>query len=86
MDRTRFFEMAQKVSRYTNRCRDLTKPLLEDCIVFYKDIKYYPQYVKVGYDEKGKVLNIAILHDLKTNSTIECELEKVVEYEQKRSD
>ena len=85
MERTRFFEMAQKVAFYTNRCRDLTKPLLEDCIVVYKDIKYYPQYVKVGYDEKGKVLNIAILHDLKSNNIIECNLEKVVKYEQGRS-
>lgn len=85
MDRTSFFEMAQKVAKYTNRCRDLTKPLLEDCIVVYKDIKYYPQYIKVGYDEKGKVLNIAILKDLKSNSIIECNLERVIKYEQGRS-
>ena len=85
MDRTLFFEMAQKVARYTNRCRNLSKPLLEDCIVGYKNIKYYPQFVQVGYDEQGKVINIAILHDLYANSITDVVLEKVVKYEQERS-
>lgn len=81
MDRTEFFRMAQKVAVYTNRCRNLSKPLLENCIVEYKGIKYYPQYDKVGYDEYGKVINIAILHDLYANSTTEADLEKVTKYE-----
>lgn len=81
MDRTEFFKMAQKVAVYTNRCRDLSKPLLDDCIVVYEGIKYYPQYVKVGYDEKGRVLNIAILHDLYANSITNADLEKVIKYE-----
>lgn len=81
MDRTEFFKMAQKVAVYTNRCRDLSKPLLDDCIVVYDGIKYYPQYVKVGYDEFGKVVNIAILHDLYANSITNADLEKVTKYE-----
>ena len=81
MDRTEFFKMAQKVAVYTNRCRNLSKPLLEDCIVVLDGIKYYPQYDKVGYDEYGKVINIAILHDLYANSTTEVDLERVTKYE-----
>ena len=81
MDRTEFFKMAQKVAVHTNRCRDLSKPLLDDCIVVYEGIKYYPQYDKVGYDEKGRVLNIAILHDLYANSITDADLEKVIKYE-----
>ena len=81
MDRTEFFAMAQKVAVYTNKCRNLSKPLLEDCIVTHGGIKYYPQFVQVGYDENGKVINIAILHDLKASSTTEVDLEKVVKYE-----
>ena len=77
MDRTEFFEMAQKVSVYTNRCRDLSKPLLEDCVVQYKKIKYYPQFIQVGYDEQGKTMNIAILHDLKANSVTYADLERI---------
>ena len=85
MDRTEFFKMAQKVAVYTNRCRDLSKPLLDDCIVVYEGIKYYPQYDKVGYDEFGKVINIAILHDLYANSITDVDLEKVIKYEQTRN-
>ena len=81
MDRTEFFKMAQKVAVHTNRCRDLSKPLLDDCIVVYEGIKYYPQYVKVGYDEKGRVLNIAILHDLYANAITNADLGKVIKYE-----
>ena len=73
--------MAQKVAVHTNRCRDLSKPLLDDCIVVYEGIKYYPQYDKVGYDEFGKVVNIAILHDLYANSITDADLEKVMKYE-----
>lgn len=82
MDRTEFFRIAQKVAVYTNRCRNLSKPLLEDCIVVLDGIKYYPQYDKVGYDEYGKVINMAILHDLYANSTTEADLERVTKYEQ----
>lgn len=81
MDRTEFFRMAQKVAVYTNRCRNLSKTLLEDCIVVLDGIKYYPQYVQVGYDEFGKVINTAILHDLKANSITCANLERVIKYE-----
>lgn len=82
MDRTEFFKMAQKVAVYTNRCRDLSKPLLDDCIVVCDGIKYYPQFVEIGYDEKGRVLNIAILHDLKSNSIQYSNLENIRRVEQ----
>ena len=81
MDRTQFFKMAQKVAVYTKRCENLSKPLLEDCIVEYNGIKYYPQFVQVGYDEYGKVINTAILHDLYANSRTDADLGKVVKYE-----
>ena len=55
--------------------------LLEDCIVVCDGVKYYPQYVQVGYDEFGKVVNTAILHDLHANSATNADLEKVTKYE-----
>lgn len=82
VDRTEFFKMAQKVAVHTNRCRDLSKPLLDDCIVVNDGIKYYPQFVEIGYDEKGRVLNIAILHDLKSNSIQYSNLENIRRVEQ----
>ena len=81
VDRTEFFKMAQKVAVYTNRCRNLSKPLLENCIVVHNGIKYYPQYVQVGYDEFGRVIDIAILHDLYANSITDADLESVVKNE-----
>ena len=81
MDRTEFFKMAQKVAVYTNRCRNLSKPVLENCIVVHNGIKYYPQYVQVGYDEFGRVIDIAILHDLYANSITDADLEGVAKYE-----
>lgn len=80
MDRTEYFAMAQKVAVYTHKCENLSKPLLEDCIVMNMGIKYYPQFVQVGYDEHGKVINIAILHDLYANSTTSANLEGVEKY------
>ena len=83
MERKEFFELAQKATVYTNQFRDLSKPLLTDCIVTSGDIKYYPQAIEVGYDKNGNVQNTAILHDLKANSTTYVRLERVVKYEQR---
>ena len=81
MDRTEFFKIAQKVAVYTNRFENLSKPLLEDCIVVCDGIQYYPQYVQVGYDEAGKVVNTAILHDLHAKPVTNADVEKVTKYE-----
>ena len=83
MERKKFFELAQRATVYTKQFRDLSKPLLTDCIVISGDIKYYPQAIEVGYDKDGNVQNIAILHDLKANSTTYGRLERVVKYEQR---
>lgn len=83
MERKEFFELAQRATVYTKQFRDLSKPLLTDCIVICGDIKYYPQAIEVGYDKDGSVQNIAILHDLKANSTTHVKLERVAKYEQR---
>ena len=80
MDRTEFFKLAQQVAIYTNKCKDLSKPLLENCLVIYKNVIYYPQGVYVGYDESGNVENIARLHDLRANAITDCRLENVKKY------
>ena len=81
MERKEFFELAQKATVYTKQFRDLSKPLLTDCIVISGDIKYYPRAIEVGYDKDGNVQNIAILHDLKANSITNADLERVTKYE-----
>ena len=81
MERKEFFELAQRATVYTKQFRDLSKPLLPDCIVICGDIKYYPQAIEVGYDKNGNVQNTAILHDLKANSIMNVNLERVTKYE-----
>ena len=83
MERKAFFELAQRATVYTKQFRDLSKPLLTDCIVIYGEIKYYPQAIEVGYDKDGNVQNTAILHDLKANSTTYVQLERIAKYEQR---
>jgi hypothetical protein len=51
--------------------------------------KAYADYKAAAADiyiETGKVVNIAILHDLKATSITQAELERVSRYEQERSD
>ena len=83
MDRTEFFKLAQKATVYTKHFRDLSKPLLTDCIVINGDIKYYPQAIEVGYDKNGNVQNTAILHDLKANSITHADLSRVDKQKEK---
>lgn len=81
MDRADFFNLAQKATVYTNEFKDLAKPVDENLLVVFKDIKYYPRSIEVGYEKSGKVKNIAILHDLKKNALVYADLERVVKYE-----
>lgn len=81
MDRAEFFSMAQKATVYTNEFKDLANPIDETLLVVFKDIKYYPKSIEVGYDKTGKVKNTAILHDLKQNALVYADLERVVKYE-----
>lgn len=81
MDRTQFFNMAQKATVYTNGFKDLSNPVDETLLVVFKDIKYYPKSIEVGYDKTGKVKNTAILHDLKVNALVYADLERVSKYE-----
>lgn len=56
----------------------------DDLKVIHNGIVYYPVAYELSFD-KGRPKHTAILHDLKAKNIIECNLEKVVEYEQERS-
>ena len=38
---------------------------------------YYPISYNISFDNQGKPQHIAILHDLKANSIVECDLNKL---------
>jgi hypothetical protein len=81
MDRAEFFSMAQKATVYTGDFKDLAKPVEETLLVVFKEIKYYPRSIEIGYKKSGKVKNTAILHDLKVNALVYADLERVSKYE-----
>ena len=76
MDRTEFLKLCQKVSTYPKGTQGIIKDLPPETLVEYANIRFYPLGSKLTF-QNGKPLHTAILHDLKANSTLECQLERV---------
>ena len=76
MDRTEFLEMCRKVAVLPSGIKDIrnTPPSLW---VKYNDMTFYPVGYKLTFDKYGQPMHTAILHDLKANSVINCDLSKV---------
>lgn len=83
MERKDFFALAQRVAIMTDCCTKLPEDMIFDLIVKYNGVKYYPQAMQIGYNSKGEVVNVAILHDLHQNSVTYARLENVVQSVQK---
>ena len=56
----------------------------DDLKVVHNGVVYYPVAYELSFD-KGQPTHTAILHDLKANAIIECNLERVEKYEQSGS-
>lgn len=52
-----------------------------ELIVVYNGIAYYPVSYELSFDDKGNVRHTAILHDLKSNSITNADLERVEKHE-----
>lgn len=78
MDRAKFLEMCRKVAMLPNGVGGVkeTPPELH---LKYKGMTFYPIGYKLTFTKDGNSLHTAILHDLKTNSILECNLLKVEE-------
>ena len=85
MERNIYLQMCQRVSMLKNGICGIKENVPDDLKVVHNGIIYYPQAYKLSFDNKGGVLHTAILHDLKTNAIIECNLERVEKYEQSGS-
>lgn len=85
MDRNIYLQMCQRVSMLKNGICGIKENVPDDLKVVHNGIIYYPQAYKLSFDNKGGVLHTAILHDLKANAIIECNLERVEKYEQSGS-
>lgn len=76
MGRAEFLKLCQKVSTYPSGVCGIIENIPENMLVQYGTIVFYPVGYKLTF-QNGKPLHTAILHDLRANSTLECQLERV---------
>lgn len=76
MDKTEFLEICQRVAVLPKREYGIKSVPLDLCVKC-EGVTFYPIGYKLTFDEGGKPLHSAILHDLKANSFLECDLSKV---------
>lgn len=76
MDRKEFLEMCRSVAvlpSHPGGIKNTPPSLWVKC----QEIAFYPVGYKLTYTNEGNPSHTAILHDLKANSIIECDLSKV---------
>lgn len=76
MDRTEFLEMCQRVAVLPDGIGGV-KNIPPELRLNYNGITFYPIGYKLSFTKDGKPSHTAILHDLKANSILECDLLKV---------
>ena len=76
MDRLEFLEMCKMVSLLPGGILDI-KDTPKELRVTYDGMTFYPIAYKLSFDNNGNTVHTAILHDLKANSIINCDLLKV---------
>ena len=75
MERAEFLKLCQKVSTFP-AMGGVINNIPENMLVKYATSVFYPVGYKLTFKE-GKPQHTAILHDLKANSVVECDLQKV---------
>lgn len=80
MKRSEFFSIAQMAAIYTKGFKNLDCPAKNNLLVMVNGIAFYPMSIEIGYNENGEVVDLAKLHDTKTNSVISIQLERVEKY------
>ena len=81
VDRKLYLELCQKVSVLKNGICGIKENVPDELTIVYNGIKYYPVAYELSFDDKGNARHTAILHDLKANSVMNADLEKVTKYE-----
>ena len=74
--RAKFLEMCRKVAVLPEGVGGMKDTPLE-LHLKYKGMTFYPVGYKLTFTKDGKPSHTAILHDLKANSILECDLLKV---------
>ena len=81
MERKKFLEMCQRVAVLPSGILGVKQGVPEELTVVYGGIRYYPVAYEISFNDKGETLHTAILHDLKINGIVNCNLERVEVYE-----
>ena len=81
MQRDIYLKLCQKVSVLKNGICGIKENVPDELKVISNGIAYYPVAYELSFDDKGNVRHTAILHDLKANSIMNANLEKVIKYE-----
>ena len=86
MDRTKYLQMARECAMLTERgLFNIAVNVPEHLLVTVDGIKYYPESYELGFNPDGSVRHTAIVHDLKANSILSAPLEKVKEWQTKKT-
>lgn len=76
LERAEYLKLCQKVSTYPRGVCGIIENIPENMLVEYATSVFYPEGYKLTFKE-GKPQHTAILHSLKANAVIECDLEKI---------
>ena len=82
LERAEYLKLCQKVSTYPSGVCGIIENIPENMLVEYAASVFYPEGYKLTFKE-GKPQHTAILHSLKANAVIECDLEKIKRGEEK---
>ena len=74
MERSEFLKLCQSVSVLPDGVKHTKKKVPKQLRVIYDGNEYYPEYLEIKFD-KGKTLNIAVLHELKASCRVCVPLE-----------
>ena len=85
IDRKLYLEMCQKVAVLPSEILGIKRNVPDDLKVVYNNVVYYPISIEIGFNEKGKVINTAIIHSLIANSVVKTNLGDLELYENKRN-
>lgn len=78
MDRAKFLDLCKRVAVLPSGVCGIKTIPPKMCVKF-NGVAFYPIGYKLAFDKSGKPTHTAILHDLRANSIIECDLLKVEE-------
>lgn len=77
MKRAEFLNMCQRVAVLPSGVFGIKQQVPQDLLVEFKGLNYYPDAYKLSFDKNGNAVHTAILHDLKANAVVYCDLNKV---------